>query len=172
MPKLSPSTSTMTGPGGTALSLRPTAAITFTLCLLTIFARATPAQTEIHRCNQPDGTIAYQAQPCAHAESADVSETEADADPQPSANEAIDPFASPYDRPQEAAAAAEATGKSPASDAKPPASQARRRCEDDVRTRIDAIEVELRDASTPADDRERLGELLELTARLRDCKAL
>ena len=123
------------------------------------------AQTEIHRCAQADGTVAFQETPCPDPERAPVdSEPAIDAGSMPPANEDF-VFTSPYDEPNNQAEPSR-------TDTPAPVTQRRDDCEQQTRDAIDAIDLELQQ-EVGADQRERyLDRLLELTAQLRACKTL
>ena len=144
--------------------------------LLGVHRQGAVAQTEIFRCQQPDGTVAFQGQPCEEAPSTKPRDaaTEDDSPVEPVAETSVEPeatassddvFASPFDEP------AAAPAPQPANAAKSP-SEDRARCEKRTRDAIDAIDLEIRRESS-ADQRDQyLPRLRELTAELRACKLL
>lgn len=141
--------------------------------------RDVAAQTEIHRCEQPDGTVAFQGQPCEELPPArspgDVASDEGkddgpkddeptDDEPEPATPGTDDVFDSPFDAPaQPVARPQDETG---------PPSEERARCEKRTRDAIDAIDLEIRRESS-ADQRDQyLPRLRKLTEELRACKRL
>ena len=143
------------------------------LCSGLAFAQTTPGQpgSEIFRCPQADGTIAFQGMPCAESASEDE-KSAADSDELVSARDAQtgggdDPFdfVNPFDEP------AETTPPETAS--RPvPLSQDRAECEKAARDAIDAIDLEMRREYTKAEGQAYMTELLKLTRALRACKEL
>lgn len=120
-------------------------------------------QTEIHRCLQEDGTVAFQETPC--AEAADEAAADDDdgegRDPAP----AEDVFVNPFDEP--------APARPPSEPALPAAlSEDRAACEKTTRDAIDAIDLEMRKGYTKEQGQQYLAELLGLTQQLRACKQL
>ncbi len=145
----------------------------YAAALLSVFCSyGTAAQTEIHRCMQPDGTVAFQGQPCKETppRASDGTEEENDATDTPDAEpramrESDNVFVSPYD--ELAADPAPQQDEAPSSP-----SEDRERCEKRARDAIDAIDLEIRRESS-ADQRDQyLPRLRELTAELRACKRL
>lgn len=143
---------------------------------LLVHSQGAAAQTEIYRCQQLDGTVAFQGQPCEEAPSAEPRDaaTEDDSLDEPIVETRVeteatvssdDVFASPFDEP------AAAPAPQPANTANPP-SEDRARCEQRTRDAIDAIDLEIRRESS-ADQRDHyLPRLRQLTAELRACKLL
>ena len=138
------------------------------------------AQTEIYRCQQLDGTVAFQGQPCEEAPSAkprdagteddspveQMVETRVETRAETEATVSSDDvFASPFDEPVPAPA------PRPANTANPP-SEDRARCEKRTRDAIDAIDAEIRRESSADQRNQYLPRLRELTAELRACKLL
>ncbi len=124
----------------------------------TLCSVAAVADTEIHRCTQEDGTVAFQEMPCEETSEAvdDSKDTAA-----PAVKDEFFDFANPFDEPPEAATENE------------PVSQNRAECEKTTRDAIDAIDLEMRQTSYSKEQGEEyLAELLELTRQLRQCKAL
>ncbi|MDJ0699474.1 MAG: hypothetical protein QNJ07_06415 [Woeseiaceae bacterium] len=116
------------------------------------------ADTEIHRCTQDDGTVAFQEMPCAEpAESND----DVSGDDEPVVEDDFFDFVNPFDEPPRPATETE------------PVSQDRAECEKLTRDAIDAIDLEMRETRYSKEQGdEYLAELLELTRQLRACKAL
>ena len=133
-----------------------------TLLVAALVGRAAVAETEIHRCSQPDGTVAFQEMPCEESsETVDDSEEPA----APAATDEFFDFVNPFDQP--------ATAESAPEPEPVPVSQDRAECEKTTRDAIDAIDLEMRDTSYSREQGEAyLAELLELTRQLRACKAL
>jgi len=125
------------------------------------------AQTEIHRCAQADGTIAFQETPCPEPETT-PGDVESVVTTEPTTATAADDvfdFTNPYD---------EVPGRPLPREADPrtPVSKSRADCEQETRDAIDAIDLELQ-RDVAVDQRERyLDRLLELTEQLRACKSL
>lgn len=140
------------------------------MLVLMLAGTSAAADTEIHRCLQEDGTVAFQETPCAETavhvdrgretgENHSESGTPADDD---------DPFdfVNPFDEPANPPTPAEATLPEPVS-------QDRAECEKKSRDAIDAIDLEMRaNAYTKEQGEEYLAELLVLTRQLRACKQL
>lgn len=119
--------------------------------LLLVFTGAS-AETEIFRCPQADGTIAFQEMPC--AEPVDKPEPEQEPEPEPEIAEPISqiPVAGHFPR---------------------PASQDRGECEKTARDAIDAIDLQMRASSYTREELENFkAELRVLTRQLRACKQL
>ena len=135
-------------------------AVVFTLAPL-----SAGAQTEIHRCAQADGTVAFQETPCPEPEAAPADEA---SDPVNEANTPWDDvadFVNPFDEAPE-------RPLPPDADTRMRVSQSRVDCEQETRDAIDAIDLELQ-RDVAVDQRERyLDRLLELTEQLRACKSL
>ncbi len=124
------------------------------------------AQTDIHRCVQADGTVAFQETPCPEPEVADDTAEKATEPAAIPVEDSFD-FESPYDSEDPA----------PVTEAPPydlPADLAtdRATCEKATRDAIDAIDAKLQQSDNAQEDRKYLDELLELTRQLRACKAL
>ena len=140
-----------------------------TLLVLMLAAASAAADTEIHRCLQEDGTIAFQEMPCpkqgVDADDVSKSDESRGAGENPASDDAFD-FVNPFDEPARTPAAAET--------ARPePPSQDRAECEKTTRDAIDAIDLEMREtAYTKEQGEEYLTELLVLTQQLRGCKQL
>jgi hypothetical protein len=140
-----------------------------TLLVLMLAAASAAADTEIHRCLQEDGTIAFQEMPCpkqgVDADDVSKSDESRGAGENPASDDAFD-FVNPFDEPARTPAAAET--------ARPePPSQDRAECEKTTRDAIDAIDLEMRETTyTKEQGEEYLTELLVLTQQLRGCKQL
>ena len=140
-----------------------------TLLVLMLAAASAAADTEIHRCLQEDGTIAFQEMPCpkqgVDADDVSKSDESRGAGENPASDDAFD-FVNPFDEPARTPAAAET--------ARPePPSQDRAECEKTTRDAIDAIDLEMREAAYSKEQgQEYLAELLALTQQLRGCKQL
>ena len=141
-----------------------------TILVLMLAAASAAADTEIHRCSQEDGTIAFQEMPCPEravdANDGSESDESRGAGENPAADDDAFDFVNPFDEPAGTPAAAET--------ARPePPSQDRAECEKTTRDAIDAIDLEMREtAYTKEQGREYLAELLVLTQQLRACKEL
>lgn len=142
---------------------RRSAALARAAAVLLFVPPASGAQTEIYRCPQPDGTVAFQGQPCPEALPQPEPAEQPDA-----RDEAVDDdffdFENPFD------AAPEESPNLPAED-EPPSAE-RERCEKQARDAIDAIDLEIRRDSSPEQREEYLPRLRELTRQLRACKEL
>ena len=123
------------------------------------------AEQEIHRCPQADGTVAFQETPCPETTDEGVAADDPAQDGAPVATDDFFDFVNPFDDPDLSEPAPE-----PEPQASP--SQTRADCEKSTRDAIDAIDLEMRKGYTEEQGREYLAELLELTQRLRACKAL
>jgi hypothetical protein len=139
--------------------------------VLMMFATtAVVANTEIHRCVQEDGTIAFQATPCPEpsVDVGDDSESVEDqgTDEEPIADDHVFDVVSPADEPESVPPTAEP--------ALPEAlSQDRAECEKTTRDAIDTIDLEMREqAYTKEQGEAYLARLLQLTEQLRACKQL
>jgi hypothetical protein len=115
---------------------------------------------EIHRCEQADGTVAFQETPC--PEPARVS-----SDDKQSSKESNDDQAAPQPEVLDTVVSATESDESPAL-----VSTERAECEKMTRDAIDAIDDEMRKNRTAEAREAYLGELLELTQQLRACKQL
>lgn len=115
-------------------------------------AMASAQQSEIHRCIQDDGTIAFQEMPCPEKAPSDEEEPAPDA-----VRDEYDEFfvADTYVVP----------------DVELP-SEDRAACEKTTRDAIDAIDLEMRKGFTEEEGEAYLATLLELTQQLRECKRL
>jgi hypothetical protein len=139
--------------------------------LLLILGTPALAQSEIYRCAQQDGTVAFQQMPCdeigdvSEDDSADAGNSdEKDVDAGGSSEHASG-FGSPFDEP---ANPPEATPpESPDS-----ISDSRASCEQSARDAIDVIDLEMRKGYTREQGQAYLDELIKLTQQLRDCKRL
>ena len=125
------------------------------------------AQTEIHRCAQADGTVAFQETPCPEPETT-PGDAESDVAVEPATTipaDAVFDFTNPYD---------EAPGRPLPSEPDPrtPVSQSRADCEQETRDAIDAIDLELQQDGAAAQREQYLERLLALTEQLRACKTL
>ena len=121
-------------------------------------ASASVAETEIHRCAQEDGTVAFQEKPC--EEVSEAAEDSGETNPPASEDDFFD-FVNPFDEPQ---GPSTETG---------PVSQDRAECEKTTRDAIDAIDLEMQQTTYSKEQGdEYLAELLTLTRQLRACKAL
>jgi len=136
------------------------------LLLLLAVPGVTPwAQQEIHRCPQPDGTVAFQEKPCPEpTDDAAAADDQSEDDTTPATDSALD-FVNPFDNPEVAEPA-------PETEQLVLPSQDRAECEKSTRDAIDAIDLEMRKDYTEEQGRQYLAELLELTRQLRACKAL
>ena len=119
-------------------------------------------ETEIFRCAQEDGSVAFQEMPCP-----DPAETEAEPDDEPVENDdGFFDFVNPFDNPETPVAIPEAAPSGPVS-------EDRGACEKAARDAIDAIDLEMRSTSyTREEGRAYLAELRVLTGQLRACKQL
>jgi hypothetical protein len=136
--------------------------------LLLILGTYAFAQSDIYRCAQDDGTVAFQQTPC--AESGDGSENDAASGEQNNVDAAASSenesgFSNPFDEPGVPPAAA--PPESPAA-----ISEDRASCEQSARDAIDTIDLEMREGYTKEQGQAYLDELLKLTQQLRDCKRL
>lgn len=137
--------------------------------LLLMLGTCAFAQTEIHRCTQKDGTVAFQEMPCEEAanppvnDAADAARDEHNDVDSPGSDD--DVFSSPFDEP--AAPPAASQPDSPAA-----ISKERETCEKTARDAIDTIDLEMRKGSTHDERQQHLDELLELTRQLRECKKI
>ena len=123
------------------------------------------AQQEIHRCPQPDGTVAFQETPCQETTGdALAADDQAEHSAEPAADGFFD-FVNPFDNPEE-------TEPLPEPEQHTPPSEDRAECEKSTRDAIDAIDLEMRKGYTEEQGRQYLAELLELTRQLRACKTL
>jgi len=135
--------------------------------LLLIVVATAMAQSEIYRCAQEDGTVAFQQTPCevASDQAADAAPDEQDAvEPDAASDPAPEPsavFAEPADAP--AAKPDESTA---------PLSEDRANCEKSARDAIDAIDLEMRKGYSREQGPAYRDQLLKLTQQLRDCKKL
>jgi hypothetical protein len=141
-----------------------------TLVALMLAATSVSANTEIHRCMQDDGTIAFQETPCPEpATDKDVvsDDTEVqEADEVAEASDDASDFVNPFDEPPPPPPIVE----SPLPE---PVSGDRAECEKMIRDAIDAIDLEMREqAYTKEQGDEYLSQLLALTRQLRACKQL
>jgi len=121
---------------------------------LLLVAHSVTADTEIFRCAQADGTIAFQEMPCPELE-------EKEAEPEPA--------------PQDLAPISEVpVSQVPVEEPLPqPASENRSECEKAARDAIDAIDLEMRSKSYSKEEGQAyLAELRVLTRQLRACKQL
>ncbi|MFW2404225.1 MAG: hypothetical protein ACN4GT_05610 [Gammaproteobacteria bacterium] len=142
----------------------------FAIMLLMLVGTSVTANTEIHRCSQEDGTVAFQEMPCPEPamnadDGGDAAERHSDSG-LPAADDGVFDFANPFDEP-----ASPSTPMEPM----PPerASSDRTECVKMSRDAIDAIDREMREtAYSKEQGQEYLAELLELTQQLRACKQL
>jgi hypothetical protein len=124
------------------------------------------AQTDIHRCVQQDGTVAFQETPCPEPEVAEEAvETATEQAGLPVGN-SVD-FESPYDSEN-----TEPVMETPPVDLPAELARDRATCEKATRDAIDAIDATLQHSDNAEEDRKHLDELLELTRQLRACKTL
>ncbi len=140
------------------------------MMVLILVATSAAADTEIHRCSQEDGTVAFQEKPCPEPGVTADDRSEADDSRSdsgsPGANDDAFDFVNPFDEPASPPTPSEPTSPGPAS-------KDRAECEKTTRDAIDAIDLELRQqATTKEPSREHLAELLALTQQLRACKRL
>ncbi|MEL7185904.1 MAG: hypothetical protein AAFN50_05640 [Pseudomonadota bacterium] len=119
---------------------------------LLLVAYSAAAETEIFRCAQADGTIAFQEMPCS-----EIEEKQAEPAPQDLAPISEVPVSQvPVEEPLP-----------------PPASKNRSECEKAARDAIDAIDLEMRSKSYSKEEGQAyLAELRVLTRQLRACKQL
>lgn len=128
------------------------------------------ADTEIHRCVQADGMIAFQETPCPEPavdadDGSEAGESRSSTREPPAADDVFD-FVNPFDEPASAPTPVEPTQPEPPS-------KDRAECEKATRDSIDAIDLEMRETDYSQEQgRKYLAELLELTRRLRACKQL
>ena len=129
---------------------------------LPMMATSALAQPEIHRCEQPDGTIAFQETPCPETPSPPEA---ADSTKEDSGDVADDffEFENPFDSPPE-----EQPESSAADDR--PISEERALCEKQARDAIDEIDLEIRRQYSPEQRDEYLARLRVLTQQLRACQ--
>ena len=133
------------------------------LAILFLPSAAVAAEPEIHRCPQPDGTVAFQETPCPEAADEEVQDDE-EVEP-PSSADVFWEFSNPFDetanplRPQDTTPSG-------------PVSRDRAECEKTTRDAIDAIDLEMRKGYSKEQGERYLAELLELTQQLRACKQL
>ncbi len=135
--------------------------------ILLFAGTSTFAQTEIHRCPQPDGTFSFQELPCAEpAANEEEGDTDDNAGDVPlTRDDAVD-FVNPFDEPQ-------TPPTQPDSTLPEPVSQDRAECEQTTRDAIDAIDLRMRQTTyTREEGRAYLEELRALTQQLRACKQL
>ncbi len=106
--------------------------ILFVTLFSMLTASASVAETEIHRCAQEDGTVAFQEKPCEEVGEAsqDSGETHS-----PASEDDFFDFVNPFDEPQGPSAETERV------------SQDRAECEKTTRDAIDAIDLEMRETS-------------------------
>ncbi len=139
------------------------------LLVTALLSGTASAQTEIHRCPQEDGTIAFQETPC--AEVVEVEEPDpASEEPDPASEEPdpVDEYENPFDEPISVI-----VESAPEPVLPPPASNDRAECEKMARDSIDAIDLEMRQTSyTKEEGQAYLAELRTLTQQLRACKTL
>lgn len=139
--------------------------------LMVAFACASvSAEPEIYRCQQEDGTVAFQETPCAEAATAEAPADDEEQAPIAASDDFFD-FVNPYDE----AAAAPSVEETPVQGEPPlppPASTNRAECEKIARDAIDAIDLEMRRGYSAEDGDRYKAELLELTRQLRACKQL
>jgi len=141
-----------------------------TILVLMLAAASAAADTEIHRCLQEDGTIAFQEMPCPEqavdADDGSKSDESRSAGKNAASDDDAFDFVNPFDEPASPPATAETTGPELLS-------QDRAECEKTTRDAIDAIDLEMREtAYTKEQGQEYLAELLALTQQLRACKQL
>lgn len=140
------------------------AAVARAAALLLFVPLASEAQTEIYRCPQPDGTVAFQGQPCPETPPPpEPAEPQPDARAEAPGDDFFD-FENPFDAPPEEPSRPPAEGEAP--------SEERERCEKQARDAIDAIDLEIRRDASREQREEYLPRLRELTRQLRACKAL
>lgn len=138
--------------------------------ILLLTATSVAAETEIHRCLLPDGTVAFQEMPCAEP----ATDANDDGEPGeghgvaevPATNDDVFDFVNPFDEPAVVSSTAEPKSLEPIS-------QNRAECEKTTRDAIDAIDLEMREKTyTKEQGQEYLEQLLALTRQLRGCRAL
>ena len=135
------------------------------LSALVVSGNALAADQEIHRCPQPDGTVAFQETPCPETTDETAAADDPVRDSTPAASDDFFDFVNPFDNPELSEPAQE-----PEPQTAP--SQNRADCEKSTRDAIDAIDLEMRKGYSEQQGRQYLAELLELTRQLRACKAL
>lgn len=145
-----------------AIPNRPVAAIALA-AFAALCGASSAAQTEIHRCEQADGTIAFQEQPCPDPAARPAPNEPPADDAEGPADDFFD-FDNPFDAPPGEAP------EPPASDGPPSAE--RSACEKRTRDAIDEIDLEIRRDYSPERREDYLLRLRELTAELRACKRL
>ena len=152
--------------------MNPGLATCFSIGLLSILAAVTDvaADTEIHRCLQDDGTIAFQEMPCTEravdADDSGESDESDSAGETPDADDQGFDFVNPFDEPESPPATSEP-------ELPEPVSRDRAECEEMTRNAIDAIDLEMRENPyTKEQGEEYLAQLLALTQQLRACKQL
>ena len=140
------------------------------------------AQTDIHRCEQADGTVSFQGTPCEELTGTAEERPESvgtDTPETPNDRRLDDVFSSPFDDlDSEQVDSVTIATVEPSSrivtevaiDDLPGANQAE--CEDATRSAIDAIDRELALIDDPEGGRRYLDELLQLTEQLRACQQL
>jgi len=130
-------------------------------------ATSTYAETSINRCEQEDGTVAFQEMPCAKPDSnQDHNESNDENDIEDLAtDDGYFDFTSPFDATENPTIVAQ-----PEPVALP--SRDRAVCEKTTRDAIDEIDLKVRQAKTKENRLAYLAELLDLTQQLRACKQL
>ncbi len=124
------------------------------------------ADTEIHRCLQQDGTIAFQEMPCSDPDASSGDGSDAGEAHKPVRDDDAFDFVNPFDEPAGPTAPSEPSLPAPVS-------RDRAECEKTTRDAIDVIDLEMREkAYTKEQGQEYLAELLALTRQLRACKQL
>lgn len=135
---------------------------------LVLTAAGNAADTDIHRCELEDGTVAFQEMPCpeptVRADDGSKATESHDESSNPAAGD--DVFVNPFDEPAD-----------PEPPVDPPLPEAltadRTECEKTTRDAIDEIDLEMRgNAYTKEQGEEYLEDLLALTRQLRACKQL
>ncbi len=140
------------------------------IAMSAVFCSTAAADPEIHRCPQADGTVAFQATPCAEPVVEPPSPDEPADKPAAAGDDFFD-FVNPYDETGEATLVEE----SPAQVDAPlpePVSGNRAECEKITRDAIDAIDLEMRRGYSAEDGERYKAELMTLTRQLRACKQL
>jgi len=149
-----------------SVGFRPTALSLLGTILCALLSISAAAETEIHRCVQADGTVAFQETPCPDPETAPAAvDPGIDVEPDTSSADDVFGFTNPYDETPDGPLPPE-TGT------RAPVSQSRADCEQETRDAIDAIDLELRRDSGDEQRERYLERLLELTEQLRACKPL
>lgn len=141
----------------------------FAFLALLLATTSAAAQTEIHRCVQEDGSIAFSQLPCTERQAEpEPDDIASDSDDDEALDYSDDDFASPFDEAEVVEVQVEVEASLPE-----PVSQDRAECEKITRDAIDAVDLEMRSSDYTAEEGgEYLARLRELTQKLRACKQL